>query len=128
MSVKFRFTTFFKYGFAYMTYRFFLFFHPTGHLWDCPVDCRILLQVRQFFCKVYWHCLRRIQGSSPERKFCRHRVFSFLLFVDTKNSKLFLCYIFCIFRPLNGPAETENSCLGALNHFIHSFTAPLSHN
>lgn len=54
--------------------------------------------------------------------------FFFFLFVDTKNSKLFLYYVLCIFRPLNGLAETENDEIFGLNHFYNSFTTPLSHN
>lgn len=111
ISIKLGFTEIFKYGFAFAkTYRFFLFFHPTRHLWDGSVYRRILLEVRQFFCKVNWHRLRWVEGPSPEWKFCRHRVFLFSL--QTKFPTISLLY-FLYFQTADRPSgdrKRRNMC------------------
>lgn len=69
----------FKHGFWHFhslwskfTYRFFLFFHSTGHLWNGSIYRRILMQVWQFFWEINRHWLRGIELSRPKWKFSRH--------------------------------------------------------
>lgn len=52
-----------------ITYRFFLFFHPSWHLWHCPVDRGIFVQVWQILAAENGQGLTSIQRPRPKRQF-----------------------------------------------------------
>lgn len=89
------------------TYRFFLFFHPTRHLWHCPVDCRILVQIRQFLLEKNGHWLRGIERPSSKWKFSRHFFLLSPRFLLIRKLILFCLFFYC--RPLAGPSGDRKS-------------------